>query len=190
MDEQSQVSRAGRAPNIKFPKRFFARLFVRVSLSSATERSNGAYRAGLSSGISRLAPAKLSKLERPYRTPQRNRAGSIGKLQRSIEALVAPSKLEYHFGRPCEAEGARAPPQRFPDRARAANSNSSAKPSGLERPIRALAERVRAASSSAPTKPSGQFECPARPSGRERRRERRNRPVIWKALRRHFEREP
>ena len=58
MDEQSQVSRATRDLSIAFSNSLFARLFVRVSLSSAVERFSETLGAGLSSDIARPSKAE------------------------------------------------------------------------------------------------------------------------------------
>ena len=57
MDEQSQVSRATRDLSIAFSNDIFARFFVRVSLSSAVERSSDPRGAELSSDIAHPSEA-------------------------------------------------------------------------------------------------------------------------------------
>ena len=61
INEQSQVSRASRDPNLAFSRTLFKRLFVRVSLSSAVEHSSEAHRAGLSSDIARPSEAEQAR---------------------------------------------------------------------------------------------------------------------------------
>ena len=96
------------------------------------------------------APEEPSWLERPFRAPQRSRAGSSGHFvpQRSRAGSSG------QFERPSGAERARAAissglerPFRAPQRSRPGSSGH------FERPSRA--ERARAAISSAPAEPSG-----------------------------------
>ena len=145
-------------------------LISEVDRHSEAERTQAQIRFERPSGAERAraavsgAPAEPSWLERPFRAPQRSRAGSSG-----------------HFERPSAAE-----------RARAAISSAPAEPSGLERPFRApqrsraglerlfrAPQRSRAGSSgpfraTQPSRagPSGHFE---RPSGAERARSRKRR---------------
>ena len=116
-------------------------------------------------------PSESSEFERPFRAPQRSRAGSSGHFERPRGAERARSRKRrqvrcFRAARPSNFErpgGA--------ERVRAAISSAPAEPSGLERPFRAPqrsragssghferpsgAERARAAISSAPAEPSG-----------------------------------
>lgn len=69
-----RMSRASREPRQAFPNSFFARLVVRVSLSSATERSTDAHRAGSSSDIARPSDADQARAA----IPSGARAASAG----------------------------------------------------------------------------------------------------------------
>ena len=106
----------------------------RASSSGHFERPSGAERARAAVSS---APAEPSGLERPFRAPQRSRAGSMS--QTSAGAV---------FSKPGRAELSRLErPFRAPQRSRAGSSGHFERPSG--------AERARAAISSAPAEPSG-----------------------------------
>ena len=121
------------------------------------ERPGGAERVRVAISS---APAKPSWLERPFRAPQRSRAGS--KLETSTGAMFSSSQAEQfrapwrsrasssgYLERPSEAE-----------RARAAISSAPAEPSGLERPFRAP-QRSRAGAKSQ-TSAGAVFSRPSR----------------------------
>ena len=128
--EQFRAPWRSRASSSEFERPFRAPQRSRAGSSGHFERPSGAERArcrkrrqvrcfrepgrAISSAL-----AEPSEFERPFRAPQRSRAGSSG-----------------HFERPSGAE-----------RARAAISSAPAEPSGLERPFRAP-QRSRAGSKS------------------------------------------
>ena len=118
-DEPSQVFRANCDQSTAFSNSFFARLFIRVSLSRDVERPSeaewaGAFqrgRAGLSSDFARPSEAEQAanlsapaQPSRPFRALQRGRAGSSGHFERPSDAERARAA---NFERPCGSERAR-----------------------------------------------------------------------------------
>ena len=92
----------------------------------------------ISSGL-----AEPSELERHFRAPQRNRAGSSGYFERPSGAELARAAISSALAEPSGLER----PFRAPQRSRAGSSGHFERPSG--------AEWARAAISSAPAEPSG-----------------------------------
>ena len=150
-DEQSQMFRASCDPSTAFSNSFFARLFIRVSLSSDVERTT-ARPSGLERRIRELPRGRAglsSDFARPSEAEQPRAAISSApaapRLTRAAisSATAAPGRLEQPFRAPLRLRGWLEQPFGAPLRLRAGSSSHLERPCGSERARAAISSDQR-----------------------------------------------